>query len=405
MENEQPTNITSQRTPVQNAALNYALSDEMLSSNIASTNDIIARAEARQASGIQAAEAGRIAGQTRIENDAFFRQEDMLRDAGANRLAMRESRGMATSVAQFQVFDETVNAQIRDINRVKQEALANNDALYYQQLSNLELETLQMRMQATQQSFQNILGLAGLGLQQQDFGLRLRGQEFQEEQAIGNIALEFGLEVQPGDTIDSIVSRAAPLASESRQLQLDQIRAQIAHTKAQSAELARAARDRNSLNNFLNGLSTEDKAELIARGELTMDMLAKAGDTQGLSLMANVYRNNTVSGLAEEAAEMTGTADERISALRSLYQGRGVSDADIIDAVTSIMPKTKEDRGQRTLVGDARRVSDYLSNNTINPALRYITGKPTIETSFNSFGYTVGQSLLPGVGGILGQRL
>lgn len=316
MENEE-VQVNTESGPVESAALDYLLSDEAVSSQRQTASDIISRAEAKTETGQRAAEAGRAAAGSRIEGGFGRDLSSMQRAAGTTRTAFAQSSAFGTSTAQFKLMDETINRNLNDLKQRKEDALLQADASYAAQMDSLMAQELEFRTQANQQMFSNMLGIAGIGQQQQSFRLQERSQQFQQDQAISSIALEFGLEAVDGESLEDVISRAAPRADEARRLQLAQMRSQI---NAANASL-REANARMARNESLDAMDSGDLADLVMRGMLDAETALKHGAEPGSIVSAH-------TDMAE------GMAGEDIRAM--LMEGNSIDD--IIDTVRNDNP-------------------------------------------------------------------
>lgn len=170
--------------------------------------------------------------------------------------------GFATPVVAFANLREYNQKSIRDLEDRKNELIMQGDSAAAGKVADLQLQKLQFEQQAAQKTFDNLLSTGTFALnadkQQFDKGIASRqetraekAQSFTERSAIGAVALQYGLQVEPGDTIDSVISRAAPMASSEQKLKLEQMRASInasnASASASYAAAAKAAKEDKAL--------------------------------------------------------------------------------------------------------------------------------------------------------------
>lgn len=180
----------------------------------------------------------------RIES-AFGREIGYARESQANNVAESQNRqqGYATNVAALRELVGATDKQINDLESRKQEALLANDSAAYQEYSKLQMEGLKFKQESQQRVFTNLISTANFALNNASLQENKRqftiSQNSQEKQAISRIALEFGIPVREGDTIDSVTSRAAPLASQKQQLELSKMRAEINRANAEAAKALR----------------------------------------------------------------------------------------------------------------------------------------------------------------------
>lgn len=339
MEN-QPIETTEQttQTPVESAALNLMLSDEAVTSEQDNFRDIVNRASGVKDTGIDAAEAARKSQLASIEGTFGREQRNLERNARDARTAFAQGSSMGTSTAQFKLLNDTINQNLGDIKARKEEARLNSDSNYLAQLNQLEADYLLQKQNASQAMFNNIMQIAGLGQQatqfNKQFGLQARqmelqeqAQQFEQKQALNSVALEFGLEVGEGETMESIINRATPLVQEMRglekqraELSLQQMRTSIAESNQRMAQVAQARADRKKL----EGLTADD---IIKREQLGLPIPEGFLDVMPTN-ERNAYfgekisqKSNLVSSemiAAKEAGEIT-SVEEAIDSFTYAY--------------------------------------------------------------------------------------
>lgn len=174
----------------------------------------------------------------------YNQQEQQAQQAGTQALtsAQEAQRGYATNYAALQRIQDTTTKNISNLETQKQQLILQGQSQAAQTISNLQVQSLQYQQQAQQQVFTNLLNLASFGQQQQQIQQSQQAQTFTEQQAITSTALKYGLQVQPGDTLASITSRAAPLATQEEQNALKLQQAQINEANANAQQSLAAAR-------------------------------------------------------------------------------------------------------------------------------------------------------------------
>lgn len=112
-----------------------------------------------------------------------------------------QNGGGGINVVALRTLTKTTDSQINQLEEQKQQAILQNDAATASKISDLQMQALQFQQTAQQQTFSNLLGIG-------NFGLQAKTQQDQEDQATSQIALQYGLTVQPGETLASLSSRA-----------------------------------------------------------------------------------------------------------------------------------------------------------------------------------------------------
>ncbi len=197
----------------------------------------------------------------RIESNYQRERGYMEADADQNMTTFLEGRGgYATQMPALRKLVETTDRELKDLAMRKEELLMANDAAGASKIADLELQSIRFRQEAEQQVFANLLGMANFGLSAASEQRQARAQSFQERSQIAGIGLEFGIEVGPNDTLEDVVTRAAPMASAQRRAELARV---VAETNRANAEtnriISQAQRD--------NRIASSDP-EALARAAL-----------------------------------------------------------------------------------------------------------------------------------------
>lgn len=275
------------------------------------------------------------ANRARIESEySRNRGYQMDRNATSEEKFLEDRTGYATSVVGFQNLREYNAKTIRDLDQRKNELLLQGDAQAASQIAALEIKKLEFEQEAAQRTFENILKMgtfefAASADERADRGeLRAdRAQNFQEEQAKSAIALEYGLTLNKGETLESLVTRAMPLASEEKKLQLEQVRTAIAQNRAQTqAALASAAR------------AAREDAPLDATN---VELLAKAYIANPSAVVGLIKNPNQLGQVLNKAGDVSfGLAKDQI-ALNRQNGSSAASDIAAINENPNLSPSQK----------------------------------------------------------------
>jgi len=203
----------------------------------------------------------------------FERQRIEAVEVGAQRKTseLEARRGFATNTALFRQLDEQTEKSIRDLELRKTEALAIGQTELATNLANLQLKEIEFRTQQRQQAFTNLMSLAslefeqervgfekervdiareGLTLEERQVSIAEARQKQEERVAISNIALNFGLKIDENDTLDTMIAKAQPFASDQQKLNMEKQRAELANIKADTQKMLREGQglDEKTLN-------------------------------------------------------------------------------------------------------------------------------------------------------------
>lgn len=146
--------------------------------------------------------------------------------------------GIQTSDIAYKRMAEEADKNLKDLDMRKRELMLQNDAQGASKIADLEFQTMKMKTDAMQQTFSNLLSLGNYGLNVAQEKRAIQSQTFQEQSSIAGIALKYGITVQPGESLQSVISRAAPMADKLAQAELAKTLAEAQKAKAEAAKVA-----------------------------------------------------------------------------------------------------------------------------------------------------------------------
>jgi hypothetical protein len=250
---------------------------------------------------------------------------------GGKRVAnatLEARRGFATSTGVMKQIYADTDKELKDLDMRKQELILQGESDAASQIAGLQMKALEYRQDATQRAFNNLLGLANLSTQIKTEERLGRAQNFAEQSAINSIALQFGLPIEEGDTLDSITSKAAPFASQKQQLEFAKLRAEINRANAETQKAMR--NDNFQLDALTAGSLANTIYQMTARGEteqanaLLANVLDKHG-SRGLSMVKDQQYNIINNEFSE---------DNLRSSISNNYS-QGETMGSIIDSINS----------------------------------------------------------------------
>ncbi len=226
--------------------------------------------------------------------------------------------GFATNMVALRSLVDTTDANLKDLQQRKEEALMNNDATAAGKIADLQLQAITFKQNALQNVFSNALGMANYGIQSANEARLSKQQTFQEKSTISDIALKYGLTVSPGDTIDSITTKAMPFASAEEKASLAKIQSDIAVNNAQAARYIQdgidaknfnldaaikaaianpavlgSIKDSNQLIQVVNGIETSNKNSVTSQIQSSIDNgTYKTKDAAIADITASTAGNN-----------------------------------------------------------------------------------------------------------------
>jgi len=269
-----------------------------------------------------------------------------VREAGAQKLtSARESqRGFGVNRAALKQITDETQKSVRDLEGRKQELILSGEAAAASKIAELQFSALEFQQQAMQQTFSNLLQVGGFAIEKSRESRLQAAQTSQEKQQIASIALEFGLPVTEGETLDTIVAKASPFATEQQRLKMQKTRAEIARIQAETQK-ALAGQDfafdqplASSIANTLNNLLTS-----------TDPFAAQSIE----AILGNVVDKHGASALEQIKREQESLRNEQFSSdnLRSDISEdiqSGASRRDISDSIESNQLMNPEQREEAT---------------------------------------------------------
>ena len=350
-----PTGSTPTTNGSDTEAFNSAVEKRLLGqSNIVSSFDTqLEQSYTDAAAGLRT---GNEASKQRIES-VYNRERSGIQDAGQNAVGgFAESRsGFATQMAGLRAIVQTTDKNLNDLQQRKEELILQGDSQTATAISGLIIDKLKFKHDAEQQVFSNLLGMANYGQQKEQSAAQLaqsktqfdQKMKYDETTAMTSIALEYGLQAQPGETLTTLYSRAtsqmgadSPAALKIKQAQSEinrnnadilRIKNEIAKSNAGTPNLKNTDLDAivsaslanpTTMGPLLQGLSKDQQTYVINK-------MSSAGGEQ----TANYYKSTNVS--KEDAtsaiwASASSVADKQaaVKALDTVYGKEEVAPVD-----------------------------------------------------------------------------
>jgi len=283
----QPTtnNTTTQPTTLPNTGgvdtnlLMKALQDQLLSSSgmvTSGTSEI----ETRFNNAIESIKTGKEAGNEKLQSE-FERNANYLGEKfNADQLSGREQQsGGLQAFGALKALTESTDKSLKDLAMRKEELVLANNVAAANKITDLEIQAIEYREKARQQVFNNILSLGNFSETVKAGQREEKAQTFREKQTMSEIALKYGVSVNAGDTIESVVTKAMPTAS--------------AQAKA---ELAKTLAETRRINSEITKLQQGDKTASVDSSVLdsvaySLLDLEASGDTAGISAILSGVEN------------------------------------------------------------------------------------------------------------------
>jgi hypothetical protein len=318
------TNTSKNPTPEKTPDFMSTIQDKLLeqSSLVSSTNSNL---ESRLNTAISGVETSAEKSNKALES-AYGRERAFQEGQGSLKIQdqLEGRTGFATQMIALRNLVETTDKSLKDLEQRKNELILQNDANAAAKVSELQFKALEFQQQAQQQTFSNLLGMANFGISSAQEQRLTKAQTFTENKAMSDIALQYGIDLKPGDTIDTITSKAMVFASEEQKARLAKLQSEIKYNNAQTAKILNG--DGANKVNITPEITTKLAArwnELAAKG-FTVDTSAEMENILGKYAKAG-KEADFYDAVSASAAESAKAQFEAAQAKESPQDTRGKS--------------------------------------------------------------------------------
>lgn len=277
MANEQVMNSNTQpTTPTNNSGIDTNLLMKGLQESLISNSGIItsgtSEVENRFNSAIESIKTGREAGNSKLQSEFERNANYTLDKFNSDQLAGREQQsGGMQAFGALKVLTDSTDKSLKDMAMRKEELVLANNVAAANKITDLEIQAVEYREKARQQVFNNILSLGNFAETVKSGQREEKAQSFREKQTMAEIGLKYGVSINPGDTIETVVTRAMPTASAQAKAELAKT---LAETRKINADIATISKG-----NTVKGV---DNTTLDVMAE-TLNRLELSGDKEGIN--------------------------------------------------------------------------------------------------------------------------
>lgn len=346
--------------------------------SVSSSNDTI---DASIGAAIQSQKEAAAANAAALESQYSRESSYQANDLNSQRTALMEAgRGGAIGSYALQAVDTQIEKSLRDLEQRKNELVLQGNAAAASKISELQVQQLQFKQEAQQKVFSNLLQMGNYAINLRSASLAERAQSFQETNAISSVALQYGLTVKPGETIEQIVSRAAPLASEKQKLELNKTLAEIAKLKA-DANLSIAQANEKAASGKTDPATITAMA--LAANRNPNILLGMTNMTQRSLVeneMARIQQHNVTETVMDYVTKDVAYEDAYSEVLSNPYIENKV---DAITALKKAYEIKDEIQTKRTLASDVGALSGAMSS-SMNSIGEYVYGDKWIQYKGNT---------------------
>ena len=332
----------------------------------------------------KAGEASRARIESQADREIAFEKEQFKQQ----RESATARTGGAFNTAALKQLDERTEKSLKDMEQRKKELILAGESETARQISTLQVQEIAFKQQAEQQAFSNMLGIAGLGLsiqQAEQQKIQFSQQmKFSEDSAKSQIALQYGLSLQPGETMEDLYSRAttdmgadspAALAIKQAKSTIDANNTQIAKTM-QEIEAGKAfnALDIDVLVNAINAYPaiTASIVERIKDPQKLATIFNLAGEREFKTYFeqqkeANVRKDVVKQNLSKQLSDGEINASQFANAIKQLEKTYG-SDAEqpaIEKGVISKGLPATVGAGVKGIVGAEEAMLNWITGGTL----------------------------------------
>ena len=232
------TNTTTNPAPESKTQTDFmtAIQDKLLGQSevVSSTNSQLTERLNSAISGIQTSADK----SNQALESSFGRDSGYIKEKGGEALTAGRAAGSGgiMNMAALRELTQTTDRSLKDLEQRKQELILQNDSAAAGRISELQFKALEFQQVANQQTFSNLMGIANFGMNQEASKMAKENQTFQQKQVMANIALQYGIDIKAGETMEQLTSRAMVFASKEQKLQLAKLQAEVNLANAQTAK-------------------------------------------------------------------------------------------------------------------------------------------------------------------------
>lgn len=270
---------------------------------------------------------------SRIESQFGREFGTAVQNASTRREGVMDARtGYATNNAFIRNLDLNTEKSLKDMDQRKQELLLAGEAAAAEKISDLQIKAIEFRQQAQQQAFANTLSIGQFNLNMQaeeragtqftqtmDFN---KAQfQYTKESKMAEIATQFGITLEPTDTLDTLVTKASN--SEYSKLNREKARLEIANLRKSLVDIKKEETSINLDSIMADGIAGK---LLDANGKpipaMSPEMAALAAANYMKELGLNPTRED-VNRFREQATGLKSSYDVEKSKVVAEEQGKG----------------------------------------------------------------------------------
>lgn len=295
---------------------------------------------------------------------AFEREKAFMAGKGETALttAAESERGYGRVLGTYRELAGNTDKEIKDLEQRKQELIMQNDAAGLKEVNTLITNSLTFKQNAMQQTFSNLLGIAGFSTQQRAQQMAEKAQTFTEKSNIAGIAMKYGVAVKPGDTLDTVLAKIpAGTVTKEEAMNLAKMSSEINLNNARAAEALAGKVSLSDTPANIDALATAARRDTVVLASIDKNpsLLAKVRNkvvTDTQTDVTNQALSSIQSGISKEDLKKKITDDP------SAYWSIGTFAAqDIVDNVYAKNKKVVPEKTYR--VGP---FTDWMLKNIYN---------------------------------------
>jgi hypothetical protein len=144
--------------------------------------------------------------------------------------------GVGTSDVAYKALAKEADTNLKDLEQRKQELILQGNSAAASKIADLQMQTLEFKTKAMQQTFTNLMGMGNFGLQVQSERRQADAQDWNQKAAVKTMGLQYGVTVGANDTLDTVAVKAGAVAGKKAQLELEQMASTIRNNNAQASK-------------------------------------------------------------------------------------------------------------------------------------------------------------------------
>ncbi len=222
---------------------------------------------------------------------------------------LETNHGYGLNAALLQTINKQSDDDMQSLIEERDSAMATGQADTAKSISDLMVKALQDKASNTQKVFDNLLNIASFGETAKKNAADIANQQFTQQSTMTTLAAQYGITVDPGETMQTLANKIAPVATKEENAKMN---LEVAQTYEAHANGLKAVADANAANtktepaklqsiadsiNIYGGIHSQGGQALLAslkNASDQADVISLASQAQAKKTVVSSYVDNGV---------------------------------------------------------------------------------------------------------------